>query len=157
MSKIMVPICGLFFCVLGNWVYGWLLVDVTAGGATLLIAGSPSGMFVHRFQTVGAIGFLGLAIGLGFLVCERSLCSLSFKFKAIAGMFVVGVVSVLMFLSIVRRDVGLLYQIVRNSALNASLKIGDIPLYKVGLFPGLCVLAYVAALSLFLLKGRGDA
>ncbi|TKC78209.1 hypothetical protein FAZ69_31985 [Trinickia terrae] len=155
MFKIIVLVSAVVFLFAGNFFYNFALLNVVGGSGISLVAMNVRGVFYHRLQMIGASSFLGFSVGLGVLACRQFLNSPAARRGAVAALVILTVASLMTSFLFVKKETRLAVEAVGSMG-GTSLPLESIPLYQVGLLPGLCVLGYAAIVFILCLK-RKDA
>ncbi|WDD96396.1 hypothetical protein Bsp3421_006607 [Burkholderia sp. FERM BP-3421] len=147
----LVPIAlAALFPLAGNLMYDGLLaalIDAEAGSVSF-ITDEPNGVFAHRSATLASFGFLGFSVGAALVACRRRAQAARDALYAYLGLaLIAGGASALCFVVLHARATAFT-GITNDTGIRVALPLEDIPLYPLGVFPGLCVLAYAAVLLL---------
>ncbi|WP_321963534.1 hypothetical protein [Paraburkholderia sp. J7] len=147
----------VLFLLGADLLYEWLLAAIVNAGPhpVSLIAAQPNDVFVHRVVTLAAFSFLGFAIGAALVACAsraRTAAGLTVRY---AGLALVGGGAVALCFAALRARVSAINDNVSAAGISSALQLSDVPLYLLGLLPGLCVFAYTAVLLCIVCR-RGD-
>ena len=137
----------VLFSLASNRLYDWLLAAVVGArpGTVSFITAGPDGLFIHRVATLAASGFLGFAIGAALVGCGRQARVVG-RARRYAWLALIAGSSVALSFAVLRMRTAALTGAASDRGIRVALPLDDIPLYPLGVFPGLCVIVYAAAL-----------
>ena len=132
------------FALGGGLAYQWLFEMVTSEVSVHVITDVRHDQLKSYAFVVGAFGFFGLAVGVGWLAKERLAQSKNGCLRMVAGLALVTFAAPIYWLLDVRARFRVFKRLMDETAiLDASLPMDAIPIYNVGLYSGLSVVSYV--------------
>ncbi|PCE29370.1 hypothetical protein [Burkholderia ubonensis] len=137
------------FALAGNALYDWLLAAVVNADANSvsLVADEPASAFAHRAATAASLGFFGLAVGIGLAACKRLALSAVAAANARTWLAIIAIATPVFSFLAVRMRTSTFTGLADATGISVALPLADIPLYQIGVLPGLGVLAYTIALD----------
>ncbi|WP_157643735.1 hypothetical protein [Burkholderia ubonensis] len=149
-ASTLIPITlATLFALAGNALYDWLLAAVvnTDANSVSLVADEPGSACAHRAATAASLGFFGLAVGIGLAVCERLALSAVAAANARTWLAVIAIAAPVFSFPAVRMHASTFIGMMDTIGISVALPLAAIPLYQIGVLPGLGVLAYAIALG----------
>lgn len=138
----------IMFFLAGNLLYDWLLAAVINAkpGTGAVISTETNGPFVHRIATLASFGFLGFMMGTALVVCRQQALTATGTARRYVGLALIAGSTIALCFAALRMRVAMFADIANGVEFGIAPRLDDIPLYLLGVLPGLCVLAYSAVL-----------